>query len=270
MNTRTENSALDQDALRRLLLTELEQEPLDTEMVRGLSGLLDETPPQPPQSWGDFLAAQGDLSLLYPELEVELGLEESAPTARRTRRQLARWVIVLAAVLALLLGSAAVAQAAGLGVRDLFLWNGKHLVSSPEQLFTLDMDHFNNFATLLYNRGVRAVLVPFYMPQGYQVSQIVEDIPRQLCVLRMTRREDPEELPIQIAVFRSEQSDPFAGETPLEVYSRGGRDYRIYHTEEGWCCAWVGKGVSLNLTGLPSREELITMIDEIDPTATVR
>ena len=256
--------SLTRDALRELLLAELDKESMDLELVRAILDRLDEEPPQSSAlSWESFRQNWAQTEALYPEIEEELGM--NAPTPRRKHTHILRYAVILAAVLLLFLGGAVAANANSFGIRDLAQWNQETIIISRPGSAHIPTDpvHYQEFDELLTEKGFVNAALPLTWPKGYTFSRIVEEDELGFCCLILSPDppDDPGREPV---VMRVGPPSPLDLGEPVETYSPNSfRAYQIFEDEGSFSCYWADDTMALYYSGLPSREDMIRMIDSV-------
>ena len=275
---------LSDEQLRAFLNEELHSEDADDQLIRHISHLLaareEAAPEEAEAAYQEFLEQVTDTEPLFDELEQEMagfeGSEDGQANPRRGKvlpvRRLARTGLLVAVLAALLLAGYAVAGAMGfqLGTKQVS-WDGDTMAVSDYGLLSdLDQkssadDPYFALRTALAQDGYGEKLVPHYLPAGYSAAEYERIKIDESNVFYHARFRSGEKLILVIYQFRSPTANIFypKDDGEPEIYIKNGIEHYITTNVGEYRAVWSNSGLICEIHCVPTREELIRMIDSI-------
>ena len=264
-------SALDAQQLRSMLADEMESEEIDTDLIKAITTVLlsktDTELPDMEASLERFSHAYSDTEPLYDEVIEEM---ETAGVKGGKRIRVSKFVrvaVAAAAVVALLLSTAAIASALGYDVWGRLVgWTRDNLhfsvVPSPEA--DIHGDPYRSLRDSIENEGVTVPVVPHYLPEGYVLKEVAsQNNNNGTTIVAIYARED-NCLYFDYLVHPDTPNllCPKDIDDPV-IYSREGIDHYVMTNEGKYRAIWRNGGVICDLSGFESEEELQEVIDSV-------
>lgn len=212
-------------------------------------------------AWDDFKENYLSGEPLYP-----MPTEETAqphPVHGR-KKALARIAIIAAALLVLVIGSTITASATGFNLWNAFIeWTSETLgIRFREKI---DMQHEWNPELLeLYHSSLQVSTpkktVPHYLPDGYKQVFLTADSEAVIAQYE----KNGETIFIQFFRIVSDNGEQYQqDEGSSEHYFEGGIDHLLFTNHGKFLARWTTDGWECSIMSVPSKKELIRMIDSI-------
>lgn len=211
----------------------------------------------------------------YTENETP-SISESVPVAYK-RSSSGRWkrglVAAVAAIFILVLGNSITASALGF---DLFAiiakWTQETFhfgqAGQVEETNSPSPDHVypcNSLQESLDKRGIKIVLVPTWIPDGYIESDVkIQDTPKQRIFLARYQNGDKT---IIIKIAEHLNSSPMQieqSESLIEIFSSNGIQYYIFDNHDMLNAVWIRESFECYISGPISISEMKEIIDSIE------
>lgn len=195
-------------------------------------------------------------------------LEGRTTKSARHSRTL-KTVIIVAAVVALLVASMAIAQAAGF---DLF---GRIARWTAETFGFTSVNAANRSADLppqlkglqeaLDEYSINPDYLPTYWPDGYEQTQIISMDEPESNTISGAYGEDRNRIILSYIAFLSQkpESSYNIDDQSLEIYEHNGIKFHIMTNVEKYLAVWNIENVECRISGVESYEELVKILDSI-------
>ena len=272
------------EQLRAFLNAELHSEDADDLLIRRISHLLAAheaaAPEEAEAAYQDFLDQAAGTEPLFDELEQEMKnrAEQDVGQAEQRRgkvlpfRRLVRTGILVAVLAALLLAGYAVAGAMGFQLgNNLVTWDSDTMAVSDHGLSN-DLnyessadDPYYALRSALAQDGYEEKLVPHYLPEGYNSAEYERVKIDESNVFYHARFRSGEKIILVIYEFRSPTANIFypKDDGDPEIYIKNGIEHYITTNVGEYRAVWSNNGLICEIHCVPTREELIKMIDSI-------
>ena len=261
--------ALSAAQLRSVLCGELESEPVDPARIRRIAAALAareaETPPDAEQAYRQFLSHYADTEPLYSEAERALALPSEKA---RPFRRAARLGALLAAILALFMIGTVAASAFGfrIGSANVTMDSDNMVVSSTGGEVTKEPDPFAELRETFVSQGVSDPIVPYYLPEGYVIYNFqTVDTPQGINYFcTFSHPEHRNMLNLHYTLHPTEYTSIYPkDEGTEELYESHGVEHYISSNDGYYRAVWGNDEVLCEIHGVPTREELIKMLESI-------
>lgn len=211
----------------------------------------------------NYRPTRADDTPIYEDDEAPSGAAtplSAASPARRKPRRLLRAVCVAAILAAVSVSAYAL---------NFNIWGT--VATWSKDIFGFEQakqvpDELKELETYMVEDGLPSSMLPSYIPEGYVKTDCLADrdsdtFSDYYCDL------EKEEIIISITyrVWHKQYSPTLyqKNEGPPEEYKRNGVTYYIMANYERYLAVWFHDDIECSITGVPSREELIKMIDSI-------
>lgn len=270
-NNRPENirgkslDAMSTANLQELLQAELDSDrDVDVEKVKAILAVLDE---RTEQKEVDVDAAWDRFFHNHLQSEPIVSMPEDTPTHKKGSRKkhLIRVGLIAALIAVFCLGAGLTASAAGYDVWDAVMqWSSETFgfsfgqnngTSSPKQ-----NPEYNELREALDLAGITTPLVPNYLPDGYKQTEFHDN---NGCFVAMFELDD-NYIFIQLqTIIKADNIQLEKDQSVQEVYTVGDVDHFISTNQEKYIAVWTNNGYECFISGVPTRQELLKMIDSI-------
>ena len=276
---------LTEQQLRSFLEEELDSEDVNVELIKNITDVLaaktNAKPIDAETAYRQFMSQYADTAPLYKDMEQELGgletddaapeieADESLDQPKKVIRfsRLAKFGILVAAIVSLLFAVSAVASAMGFNIwRAIVTWDQDNMgVSTAEgKPAEIKEDPYSGIRTATQNEDIQVDVIPSYLPEGYSLADL--------------RFSDTYEGHVYKTVFRAGDytfcftmiihpvsMNTFYPKDVLEpeIYPSNGIEHYITLNEGSYRAVWANGDVVCELYGLESKEELLRIIDSI-------
>ena len=276
---------LTEQQLRSFLEEELDSEDVNVELIKNITDVLaaktNAKPIDAETAYRQFMSQYADTDPLYKDMEQELSAleeDEASPEAdvddapdrpRKVVRfsRLAKFGILVAAVLVLFLAVSVVASAMGFNIwRAAVTWDKDNMTVSSVggEIAPKDDDPYYQIREALQSEDVTVTVVPSYFPVGYLLTDFryFDSSIGHTYKLSFQKGEQLFRFslyvrPTSVNVFLpKDDSDP-------EIYTSNGIDHYITTNEGQYRAVWANGDVVCELYGLDNKEELLQIIDSI-------
>lgn len=201
------------------------------------------------------------------------GEEPEVQPKKPAVRKKARWfrgLISAAAVLAVVICTAATADALGFDIwRTVATWaqetfhfsTGEQMESEP---VSEDRMQYDSLQELLERYNVEIALAPTWVPEGYELADVrIDDTPMQRSFLAFYSNESKA---VKISIRNYLQGRPEQiekSENLLEIYENAGISYYIFENYGQIQAVWIQDTFECYISGDLTQEQLRMMIDSI-------
>lgn len=257
--------AMSTASLQALLQAELDSErDVDVDRVKKILAVLDARAEQKAvdvdAAWDNFLHNHLPVEPLYP-------VPEDAPAKKKgtRKRRLIRVAVVAAVLATVLLGVSLTASAAGYDI-----WNAVMLWSSETFGFEFDQNigtsslksdpEYAELKKALVDAGITDSLVPNYLPDGYKQVEFYAENGSFFAGYKNGEHA----IIIQIQEIADNNNIQHEKDKNVsEVYVAGGINHYISTNLDEYIAVWTSNGYECFISGVPSKKELLKMIDSI-------
>lgn len=267
------------EQLRQLLLTQMEADEVNIELVRDITAVLasreeengDEIDVH--SAYETFRKEYADTPALFPEASVgtKAAVKGSAGQRHLLPRRFVRLVIVAAVIMALFLGTTIIASASGLDLwgiitrwtADVFGISGESSISSSDHLDQTDV--YYHLRNALAEHGVYQAVVPRYVPEGYIVSEtkFYDTFEGDYFLFSLSNGDN--RIILRYLILNTEQPTRYYMKDDVgpEVYSSSGIEHYIMTNEQEYVVSWTNDNILCDISGLLTYDDVILMIDSI-------
>ena len=276
---------LTEQQLRSFLEEELDSEDVNVELIKNITDVLaaktNAKPIDAETAYRQFMSQYADTDPLYMDMEQELSAleeDEASPEAdvddapdhpRKVVRfsRLAKFGILVAAVLVLFLAASVVASAMGFNIwRAAVTWDKDNMGVSSVQGddVTEEEDPYYPIRSALQNEGVSIPVVPFYLPKGYELRNldVFDSFQGRTVVAIFQSGEKAIHFSYVIHPKEINAFYPKDNEEP-EIYTVMGIDHFITSNEGQHRAVWANEDIICELYGIEERAELQAILDSI-------
>lgn len=276
-NSRSFLSTLSTQQLRQILLAEVESDETNVELIRNITAVLEArdysgTDIDVEASYKDFLS---DHAMDKPLYDIDMaGEEEPTPSPKRKpvrTTRLARFALVAAVIMALLLGTTVVASAAGYDLwgaithwtADMF---GFATGKEPTEIDhgQIDTAPYSELVKVFLDKGVDPNVIPRYLPEGYGFLDASSDETYEGIIISAVYSRADKKIILSYIIGNQNASAlyPKDDDEP-EVYERSGIKHYLVFNEGKWGAVWEADNIVCRINGVTEKTELIKMLDSI-------
>ena len=215
-------------------------------------------------AWDDFKENYLSGEPLYPMPTEETAQPHPVRARKKRKKPLARIAIIAAALLVLVIGSTITASATGFNLWNAFIeWTSETLGIQFKQ--SVDISHewnteLHDLHAAVKKENSNLHITPHYLPDGYKQVFLTAD--SEAVIAQYEKNEET----IFIQFFRivSDNGEFFErDDNASERYSVGGVDHMISTNLGKYLATWTNEGWECSISGVPSKQELLRMIDSI-------
>lgn len=276
---------LTEQQLRSFLEEELDSEDVNVELIKNITDVLaaktNAKPIDAETAYRQFMSQYADTAPLYKDMEQELGgleeddaapeieADESLDQPKKVIRfsRLAKFGILVAAVLVLFFAASVVASAMGFNIWQANVtWDQDNMgvsTADGESVSTED-DLYYRVRESLMRKGIEESIVPKHLPAGSAIADfkvkessetssymIVFENADQTYYLRYTAHPS-----VFNEFFPKDKEEP-------EIYSVDGVEYFITSNEGIYRAVWASGDVVCELYGIQEKEELLNILNSM-------
>lgn len=276
-NSRSFLSTLSTQQLRQILLAEVESDETNVELIRNITAVLETrdysgTDIDVESAYNAFLS---DHAMEQPLYDVDMAGEEK-PTQIPDRKhirtsRLARIAMVAAVIMAFLLGTMAIANAAGYDLWGAITrWTsevfGFATVKEPTEIDQGQIDNapYSELEKIFLNKGLELNVLPEYLPKGYGFLDASSDETYEGNIITAVYSRADDEIILSYIAGIQNTSDLFPKDNDEpEVYERCGVKHYLVFNEGKWGAVWEADNIVCRIIGVTDKTELIQMLDSI-------
>ena len=266
-------SKLDDQQLRQILLAEVESDDTDVDLIRNITTVLESrdhtgTEIDIKESFQSFVEEHSGDTPFYDELLKQLEYTKKHKPVRFSR--LARVGVVAAIIISLIIVTTGIASAAGIDIWGAITnWTEKTFgvtIGNPSHTNDLHVsdDACQDVRKTLSQNGVNKCVVPYYLPEGYDLCDSSEEDTYIGTIVTAVYRNGSDEIillytinPLDSSIlYPKDQVDPF-------VYEHSGVSHYVFENEGEWVAIWLQDNTRCQISGVLSEEELLMIIDSI-------
>lgn len=276
-NSRSFLSTLDTQQLRQILLAEVESDETNVELIRNITAVLETrdysgTDIDVEASYKDFLS---DHAMDKPLYDIDMaGEEEPTPSPKRKpvrTTRLARFALVAAVIMALLLGTTVVASAAGYD-----LWGA--ITHWTSELFGLatgkepieiargknDNAPYSELEKTFLNQDLDLNVIPKYLPEGFRLIDVTSEETYEGTIITAAYNNTDGRIIFAYIIGTQTISTLYPKDNnEPEVYERSGVKHYLVFNEGKWGAVWEADNIVCRIIGVTEKTDLIQMLDSI-------
>lgn len=275
----------DEQQLRSILNEAVDSEDVNYELIKRITDVLaaktNEKPIDVEFAYKQFISQYADSTPLYSEVLREVGDLESGTVFHTSERKelskhpkhvvhFSRAVktgILVAAVLALFLATAVVANAFGFSIWNANVsWNQDNMGISTVNGETeiISEDPYTQIRNAIRNENVQESVIPTYLPYGYSLKNLsfLDSFEGHTYNATFQSGETSFRLTIVVQPTDINMFCPKDDSEP-EIYTVNGIEHYLTTNEGHYRANWANGDVVCELYGLESKEELLRIIDSI-------
>ena len=275
---------LTEQQLLSFLEEELDSEDVNVELIKNITDVLaaktNAKPIDAETAYRQFMSQYADTDPLYKDMEQELSAleeDEASPEAdvddapdrpRKVVRfsRLAKFGILVAAVLVLFLAVSVVASAMGFNIwRAAVTWDKDNIdISSVSGEIVEVDDPLQGLRNSLAADGYTNAVVPYYLPDGYNPTEINNSVSALGKHYDVILQKDSNSILLSYSIPTSDYNSFIPrDDTEPEIYSVHGIEHYIILNEGKYGAFWSAGDVVCTISGVEAKEELLLMINSI-------
>ena len=276
---------LSDQQLRSILTEELGSEDVDKELIKNISYFLaaraKDKPIDAEAAFQQFLSQYADTDPLYSEVEFELGLEDATSkySDKDTPNQLenpqkvihlsrlAKFGILVAAILVLFLAGTIVAYAFGFRIWQADVsWDKDNMTVSSVggETANFTSDPYSQIREAISAEGIDYPVVPYYIPEGYSLNDFQSYQTPQGKEYYASFSNEDQLIVLHFTLNQNELNAFFPkDENHVELYTVHGIEHYISTNEGLYRAVWANHEVICKIHGVETKEELLKIINSI-------
>lgn len=276
---------LTEQQLRSFLEEELDSEDVNVELIKNITDVLaaktNAKPIDAETAYRQFMSQYADTAPLYKDMEQELGgletddaapeieADESLDQPKKVIRfsRLAKFGILVAAIVSLLFAVSAVASAMGFNIwRANVTWGKDNMgVSSTSgDAREIKGDPYSEMRVALEQEGIFDPIIPSYLPNGYSLSDLSYFDTYEGHLYRGVFQSGEETIRLTVVVHPTNINSYYPkDDSEPEIYTASGVEHYLTTNEGEYRAIWSYGDVVCELYGLESKEELLKIIDSV-------
>lgn len=270
-------STLDTQQLRQILLAEVESDETNVELIRNITAVLEArensgTDIDVESAYKTFLSDHALEQPLYDVDAADKELSVLSPNRKPVRTSsITRLVLVAAIIMALILGTTAVASAAGYDLWRAFTrWTseifgfttGNGPVATTQE--KNDNTPYSEIGKYLLAEGIELDVLPKYLPEGYEFIDATSEETYEGTIITAVYNNSDNRIILAYVITSHDTSDLFPkGNSAPEKYEKCGIIHYIINNEGKWGAVWAADNIVCYISGVPEKTELINIIDSI-------
>lgn len=276
-NSRSFLSTLSTQQLRQILLSEVESDETNVELIRNITAVLEARD----YSGTDidvkaaYNAFHSDHAMEQPLYDIDMaGEEEPTPSPKRKpvrTTRLARLALVAAIIMTILLGTTVVASAAGYDLWGAITrWTaevfGFATGKEPTEIDHGQIDNapYSELEDYFLNQGLDLNVIPKYLPEGFRLIDVTSEETYEGTIITAAYSHADDEIMLSYIAGIQNTSDLFPKDNDEpEEYERCGVKHYLVFNEGKWGAVWEADNIVCRIIGVTEKTELIQMLDSI-------